>query len=79
MKDYYSQIEHTFCQHIVNNAQGMRMDSVREILGSAARLIAKRVPEGRELSLALTKLEEAMFWADAGIARNAPEGEFNKE
>ena len=28
------------------------------------------MPEGRELSLALTKLEEAKFWASAGVARN---------
>lgn len=28
------------------------------------------VPEGREKSLAITKLEEVMMWANAGIARN---------
>ena len=28
------------------------------------------VPPGRELSLVLTKLEEAKFWASAGVARN---------
>ena len=28
------------------------------------------VPPGRERSLAITKLEEVMFWANAGIARN---------
>jgi len=35
-------------------------------------------PESRERSLALTKLEEAVMWANAAIARNekeAPDGE----
>lgn len=28
------------------------------------------VPEGREQSIAFTKIEEALFWAIAGIARD---------
>jgi hypothetical protein len=36
-----------------------------------AVLIAEVVPHGREQSLAITKLEEAKFWASAGVARNS--------
>lgn len=43
------------------------------IRGACKRLavgIAGLVPAGREQSLALTKVEEAMMWANAGIARH---------
>lgn len=40
-----------------------------------AALVAARVPPGRERSLALTKLEEGMFWANAGAARPAGDGD----
>jgi hypothetical protein len=32
--------------------------------------IRNSVPEGREQALALTKLEECLFWCNAGIARH---------
>ena len=35
-----------------------------------AQLVVETVPEGREQSLVITKLEEAKFWASAGVARN---------
>ena len=35
-----------------------------------SQVIDKLVPEGREKALAITKLEEVMMWANAGIARN---------
>lgn len=44
---------------------------VRETMLRAAQIIAEKVPDGRELSLAVTKLEEAMMWANAGIARDS--------
>lgn len=44
--------------------------SVRATIGKAAVSIDMRVPNGREKALALTKLEEAMFWANAALARS---------
>lgn len=48
-------------------------EQVRAICLSAALDIDQLVPEGREKSLAVTKLEEAMMWANAGIARRPAE------
>ncbi|AOE44661.1 hypothetical protein SEA_STROSAHL_51 [Gordonia phage Strosahl] len=47
--------------------------SVRTKLLMTAQYIDSWVPNGREKSLAITKLEEAMFWANAAIARNNTE------
>ncbi len=48
--------------------------AVYEALRHEARIFAERlervVPPSRELSLAITKLEEVIMWANAGIARN---------
>jgi hypothetical protein len=43
--------------------------NVRSQIGRLAQFIAHHVPAGREQALAITKLEEAMFWANAGLAR----------
>lgn len=45
--------------------------SVRDALLQAALFVDHKVPPGREKSLALTHLEDAMMWANAGIARSA--------
>lgn len=50
--------------------QEARYGQVRAVLKSAADDLLVMCPKSRELSLALTKLEEAMFWANAAIARN---------
>ena len=44
-------------------------EQVRSGCLGLAELVLSVVPSGREQSLALTKIEEAMFWANAGIAR----------
>jgi hypothetical protein len=45
-------------------------EDVRAKCKSAAFLFNDLLPEGREKSLAVTKLEEAMMWANAAIARH---------
>lgn len=44
-------------------------ERTRAIFLQTACELAAVVPAGREQALMLTKLEEAMFWANAGIAR----------
>lgn len=47
--------------------------SVRVACEELAIKINSSVPDGREKATALTKVEEAMFWANAAIARNNDE------
>ena len=54
-------------------AVGDKIDK-HETVRREARMLAhswqENLPEGREKALAITKLEEAMMWANAAIARN---------
>lgn len=43
--------------------------SMRQACHQAAQTINDKAPDSREKSLAITKLEEAMMWANAAIAR----------
>lgn len=48
----------------------MAHGSVRTLCSTLALILNDKVPEGREKALMMTHLEEVMFWANAGIARN---------
>lgn len=45
--------------------------SVRQNCRALADFLNEKLPEGREKSLAITHLEEAMFWGNAALARNS--------
>lgn len=46
-------------------------ETVRAECRALASRLVELVPPGREASLAITAVEEAMMWANAGIARHA--------
>jgi hypothetical protein len=45
--------------------------SIRSACWDLAKRINAALPDGREKSLTINHLEETMFWANAGIARNS--------
>lgn len=49
-------------------------ESVRDHALDLATHYSQCLAPGRELDLALTKIEEAMMWANAGVARVTEEG-----
>ena len=55
--------------HPATEVTGPLHDEARLLLHDAARQVVSLTPVGREQSLAVTALEEAMFWTNAAIAR----------
>lgn len=64
------QQENNFTYHAPFGDQQERYIDLRDMARELAFAILRRVPPSRERSLAITKLEESIFWANAGIARN---------
>lgn len=63
-------IEAAVTYHPPNERAKELHQNVRLSIKNAMIQFAADLPDCREASLAVTKLEEAMFWANAGIARN---------
>ena len=64
------QIESAFTYHAPKGNQSKRYEAIRGVAKQVALMIDDFCPNSREKSLALTKLEEAVMWANASIARN---------
>ncbi len=69
MKD---QIEKNFKFHVPVEGDGKaaKFEAIRTCAKQLAHLINDTAPDSREQSLAITKLEEVVFWANASVARN---------
>lgn len=66
-----SDLEHRFAFHKANETTGPIHSEIRHILFGTAERIDLLLPDGREKSLVMTNLEQAMFWANASIARTS--------
>jgi len=65
-----SQIQKAFTYHPPQDGQRERYEEIRDKFGELACRLTALCPPSRELSLAMTKIEEAVMWANASIARN---------
>jgi hypothetical protein len=71
------EIETRFTYHKPRGDQPERYVALRDKAKELASMIDELTPESREQSIAFTKLEEAVMWANAAIARReyAPPGQ----
>ena len=63
-------IDNRFTYHPPKDNQPQKYEILRHQTKNLANLINQLCPESREKSLAMTKLEESVMWANASIARN---------
>ena len=63
-------LEKNFTYHAPTEEQKEIYKTVRKMAHDYAEYIQEVCPQSRELSLALTKLEECVMWANASVARN---------
>ena len=66
MKDF----DNIYTYHAPKEGQPARYEAIRAKAKELAELIDGSCPDSREKSLAHTKLEESVMWANASIARN---------
>lgn len=63
-------IDNGFTYHAPSRTQAHRYETIRDTAKRLAEFLDEACPDSREKSLAFTKLEEAVMWANASIARN---------
>ena len=66
--------QQNFQYHRPHTDQPERYERLRSAGGDLSLLLNTNCPPSRELALAQTHLEQAIFWANAAIARNEKPG-----
>lgn len=69
-KEILKRIENDFSYHPPKDDQYERYQKIRDEATKFARFLVESCPESRELSLALTHLEQTQFYSNAAIARH---------
>lgn len=62
--------ENIFTYHKPTEDTQVRYERIRKLGKEFAELLDEVCPDSREKSLANTKIEEAVMWANASVARN---------
>jgi hypothetical protein len=70
---YRDTIDHNFSYHAPKRGQHEKYNEIRMKAKELAYLIEELCPKSREKSVAFTKLEESVMWANASIARSKTE------
>ena len=63
-------LDRVYTYHPPFGDQPNRYEGIREAGKAFARLVTSTTPPSREQSVALTKIQETVFWANAAIAVN---------
>lgn len=58
-----------FSHHAPDKGKVVRHEHIRETFKELAHHLNLELPDGREKSLVMTHLEEALMWSNAAIAR----------
>jgi hypothetical protein len=66
-----NELKNRFTYHAPKEGQPKQYEDLRWRAYDFALFINALCPDSREKSLALTKIEEAVMWANASIARHA--------
>ena len=68
-------LDNRFDYHAPDDTARASHQSIRDACKDTAMVFTSLLPDSREASLALTHLEQAMFWANAAVARHDDGGQ----